>query len=108
MDFLDERREPLGNRVDLLGQLRVLLQKVGLELRELVAVRRRRSLIGSVGPRLRLLGDDQVTPAALGRRRATQPTLVRPTGRQGHGESARRQPENQPDTPDVTTRQQSR
>ena len=44
----------------------------------------------------------QVTPEVLGRRRATQRLLVRPTGRQALSESARRQPENQPDGSDVT------
>ena len=38
----------------------------------------------------------------LGRRRATQPLQVRPAGRQAVSESARRQPENQPQRSDVT------
>jgi Resolvase, N terminal domain len=44
----------------------------------------------------------QVTPAVLGRRRATQRKPVRPTGRQWQRESARRRPRTQPDQPDVT------
>lgn len=62
----------------------------------------------------------QVTPVILGRRRATQPTQVSPTGRQRADEPARHQPEpgrqrahgsarhrseNQPDRSDVTARQ---
>jgi hypothetical protein len=53
-----QRVELLGERVDLLGQLGVALKQVGLELCDLVAVARRRGLVGLVGPRLRLLGDD--------------------------------------------------
>src|ERR1039458_6612237 len=44
----------------------------------------------------------QVTPAVLGRRRATQALPVRPSSRRSSRESARRQPENQPDRTDVT------
>src|ERR1035438_4595582 len=44
----------------------------------------------------------QVTPAVLGRRRATQALPVRPSSRRSSRESARRQPENQPDRSDVT------
>ena len=44
----------------------------------------------------------QVTPAVLGRRRATGALPVRPGSRRGSRESARRQPENQPDGSDVT------
>ena len=44
----------------------------------------------------------QVTPKVLGRRRATQAWPVRPGRRHRRLESARRQPENQPQRPDVT------
>ena len=43
----------------------------------------------------------QVTPVVLGRRRATRHPSVRPPGRQKVNESARRQPENQPERSDV-------
>jgi hypothetical protein len=48
----------------------------------------------------------QVTPAVLGRRRATQHRSVTPTGRQKVNESARRRPENQPQRSDVTAQTQ--
>src|SRR5215204_7644204 len=44
----------------------------------------------------------QVTPEVLGRRRATQALPVRPASRHSSLESARRQPENQPQPSDVT------
>src|SRR5215213_3583397 len=44
----------------------------------------------------------QVTPKVLGRRRATQALPVRPASRHSSLESARRQPENQPQPSDVT------
>jgi hypothetical protein len=44
----------------------------------------------------------QVTPEVLGRRRATQARPVRPGTRHRRLESARRQPENQPQRSDVT------
>jgi hypothetical protein len=50
----------------------------------------------------------QVTPKVLGRRRATQPLQVRPAGRRAVSESARRQPENQPDGSDVTAQTQEK
>ena len=46
----------------------------------------------------------QVTPAVLGRRRATQALPVRPSSRRSSRESARRPPENQPDKPDVAAK----
>src|SRR6516165_652429 len=46
----------------------------------------------------------QVTPAILGRRRATQHPPVRPVGRQKVNESARRQPEDLPAASDATAR----
>src|SRR5947207_15284941 len=44
----------------------------------------------------------QVTPAVLGRRRATQALPVRPSSRRNRQESARRQPEDLPVASDVT------
>ena len=44
----------------------------------------------------------QVTPKVLGRRRATKGIQARPTGRRDTLESARRQPENKPQRPDVS------
>src|ERR1019366_9688566 len=45
----------------------------------------------------------QVTPVVLGRRRATRHSVSQTTSRQKVNESARRQPENQPERSDVTT-----
>ena len=65
MDLLSEGTHPLApgvdlfaQRVDLLGEVGVLGEQVALELRQLVSVRRRGFLVGLVGPRLCLLGDD--------------------------------------------------
>src|SRR3712207_434651 len=46
----------------------------------------------------------QVTPKVLGRRRATEASPVRPDRRRSTEESARRQPENQPQRSDVTAK----
>ena len=55
---LGQPLEPARELVDLLGQVGVLLQQLRLELRELLAMRGVGLLVGAVGPRLRLLGDD--------------------------------------------------
>src|ERR1700686_2207564 len=58
VDLLGQRAHSLGEGVDLLGHVGVLLEQVGLILVELLSMLRRRLFVGLVCPRLRLLGDD--------------------------------------------------